>query len=328
VRVILDTDPGSGIPAVDVDDGLALGFALRSPEVQLEAVTVVAGNVPVEEGMQSALAILNAAGAAHVPVHRGAARPLVQDPSAWRTALDPRRDGDDTRALWREVQVASHGLSPALASAAQALVEVVNENPGQITVLAIGPLTNIATAMTIDPEWASKVERVVVMGGCFNLPNVLHELNFAYDPEAAHVVLSSAAPLTIVPLDVTMRTALSLADIDRLDAAGTQLSSYLARTTRPWVRWLAGRFGWAGCPLHDPLAVAAVIDPTLVATSMACVAVELRGTLTRGRAVAWDAANPEALYAGLTVPQTRPVSIVHDVDHERFISLLLHRLST
>src|SRR5918998_4582728 len=101
MRLVLDCDPGNGVPGADIDDGLALGLALRSPEVQLEAVTVVAGNVPVERGVRCALEILDAAGATEVPVHAGASRPLIQDPAGWRAALDARRDDPRAQALWR-----------------------------------------------------------------------------------------------------------------------------------------------------------------------------------------------------------------------------------
>jgi inosine-uridine nucleoside N-ribohydrolase len=97
--------------------------------------------------------------------------------------------------------------------------------------------------MLLEPEWAEKVARLVVMGGAFDLPNTLQELNASYDPEATHLVFTSNAPLLLVPLDVTMRTFLRLTDVNRLDAAGTPLAGYLGRTVRPWVEWLGKRFG-------------------------------------------------------------------------------------
>ena len=101
MRLVLDTDPGNGVPGADIDDGLAIGLALTSPEVQLEAITVVAGNVPVDRGVACALEILEAAQVDAVPVHRGADRPLVEDPAAWRALLDDdRRDDERARRLW------------------------------------------------------------------------------------------------------------------------------------------------------------------------------------------------------------------------------------
>jgi len=327
MRVLLDCDPGNGIPGADIDDGLALGLALRSPEIELEAVTVVAGNVPVDRGVQCALEILDAAGASHVPVHRGAARPLVQDPTGWRSRLDDRRDDPAAQELWRDVRPVRASLVEDPAPAAQALVDRVSQRPGEVTVVAVGPLTNVATAMLLDPEWADKVYRLVVMGGAFDRPNVLQELNASYDPEATHLVLTSTAPLLLVPLDVTMQTFLRLDDVDRLDAAGTPLATYLGHTVRPWVAWLAERFARNGCALHDPLALAALLDPDVITTRVAHADVELHGTLTRGRTVAWDAADEEMLQSGLHLPDIRPISIADSVDNERLVPLLLDRLT-
>jgi inosine-uridine nucleoside N-ribohydrolase len=328
VRVILDTDPGNGIPGADVDDGLAIALALRSPELQLEAITVVGGNVEVDRGVECALEILEAAGAGHVPVHRGAERPLLQDPAGWRTLLDSRRFDPQAQHLWHDIRTTPARLASHATPAAQALVERVNARPGEITVIAVGPLTNLATAMILDPQWASRVARLVVMGGAFDYPNVLHELNFAYDPEATHLVLASAAPLTIVPLDVTTRTFLRLDDVDRLERAGTPLGSYLGTTVRPWVTWLAERYGHDGCSLHDPLAVAAVVDPDVVTRRTASVGIELHGSLTRGRVVAWDISGEYTLQAGLHLPTHRTVSIASDVCNPRFMQLLLDRLTS
>ncbi len=324
MRIILDTDPGNGVPGADIDDALALALALRSPELELEAITVVAGNVPVDRGVQSALETLEAAGVTGVPVHRGAARPLLEDPAAWRARLDGRRDERMAQRLWRDVPTRRTTLTPHPTPAAQALVDRVNERPGEITVVAIGPLTNIATAMTIDPGWPGKVARLVIMGGAFDLPNVLHELNAAYDPEATRVVLASGAPMLIVPLDVTTRTFMRTSDVDRLDAARTPLAAYLGQTVRPWITWLAERFGADGCALHDPLALATLLDPGVITTRAASVDVELHGKLTRGRTVAWD---PLLLRGDLDLPERRPVLIADDVDNDRFMPLLLDRLA-
>ncbi len=327
MRVILDCDPGNGVPGADIDDGLALALALRSPEIELVAVTVVAGNVPVDRGVECALEILDTASAAGIPVHRGAAKPLVQDPSGWRARLDERRHDPVAQELWREVHPVGSQVVAHPTPAAQALVEHVNERPGEVTVVAVGPLTNVATAMLLDPEWAGKVHRLIVMAGAFDLPNVLQELNASYDPEAAHLVLTSNAPLLVVPLDVTMKTFLRLEDVDRLDEAGTPLATYLGRTVRPWVAWLAERFGRPGCALHDPLALAALIDPGVVTARVACADIELHGMLTRGRTVAWDPADEETLQSGLHLPDVRSITIAQDVDNDRFMPLLLGRLT-
>jgi inosine-uridine nucleoside N-ribohydrolase len=326
VRVVIDTDPGNGVPGADVDDGLALGLALRSPELEVEAVTVVAGNVPVDRGVACALEILEAAGRGDVPVHRGAGRPLVQDPAAWRTHLDGRRHDDSVRRLWRGVGPVGSGLGARPTSAARALVDRVDAAPGELTVVALGPLTNVAQAMLLDPGWAGKLAGLVIMGGAFDVPGVLREQNAAYDPEATHIVLSSAAPLRIVPLDATVQTLLRLDHVDRLDSAADGLARHLGRTARPWVAWSAERSGRDGCPLHDPLAVATLLDPDLVTTRTAAVGIELRGALTRGRTVAWDPGD-EVPRADLTLPDVRPATVATGVDGDRLVTLLLDRLA-
>ncbi|MCW2528839.1 MAG: nucleoside hydrolase [Pseudonocardiales bacterium] len=328
MRVIIDADPGNGIPGADIDDALAIGLAVRSPEITVEAITVVGGNVPVEVAADCAFEVLDAAGVTSIPVYQGAARPLVQDPTHWRTRLNLRRADLSAQALWNDVPLPrSQPHRVQETPAAKALVDLVNARPGEITIVGIGPLTNIATAMLIDPGWAAKVARLVLMCGAFDMPNVLHELNAAYDPEATHVVLSSSADLTLIPLDVTTKTFLRLAELDRLDASGTRLGEFLGRTCRPWVSWLAHDFGLDGCALHDPLALATVLDPTLVQTRTASVAVELQGSLTRGRMVAWDPEDGEILQAGLHLPTSlRPAVIATDVDNSRFMPLLLDRI--
>jgi inosine-uridine nucleoside N-ribohydrolase len=328
VRLIIDCDPGNGIAGSDVDDGLAIGLALNSPEVDLLAVTVVAGNVPVGQGVRGALELLEVAGATHVPVHRGADRPLLQDPRAWRRLLDIRRDDPKAQALWRDAPPARTQLDPDPRPASRALAELVDAHPGEVTVLAIGPLTNIATAMLLDPEWQHKVARVVWMGGAFELPDVLQELNAAYDPEATHLVMTSAAPMLIVPLDVTLRTSMHLDQVTRLESASSPVAQYLGRTVRPWVTWLAERFGREGCPLHDPLALAALLDPDVIRTRSRAADIELRGRLTRGRTVAWDATNDELMQIVVPVPEERPIDIAYDVDNDRFMPLLLDRLTS
>jgi inosine-uridine nucleoside N-ribohydrolase len=326
-RVVIDCDPGNGVPGADIDDGLALGLAVRSPEVALVAVTVVAGNVPVDRGVECALEVLDAAGATDVPVHRGADGPLVADPGPWRARLDERRLDPLAQVEWTHGPPTPSGRTRSTVPAAQALVDLVDAHPGEITVVAIGPLTNVASAMLIDPLWAEKVDRLVIMGGAFDVTDQLQELNASYDPEATHLVLTSSAPVLLVPLDVTLRTFLRLGDVDRLERAGTPLAAYLGQTVRPWVSWLARRFERDGCPLHDPLALAALIRPELVEVREACADIELRGSLTRGRTVSWRPTDEEAMVAGLQVPQVRPIQIAVDTDNDAFVRFLLERLT-
>lgn len=327
MKLIIDTDPGNGIAGADVDDALAIALALRSPEVEVLAITVVAGNVPVDLGVRGALEVVEVAGITNVPVYRGAARPLVEDPRAWRALLDRRRDDPQARSRWHHVERPDPTRTAEPGSAAQVLVDLVDAAPGEITVLAIGPLTNVATAMLIDSQWADKVRQIVWMGGAFELPDLLQELNAAYDPEATHMVMTSNAPMLVVPLDVTLQTHLHLDEVDRLEAGGTDLCRYLAAMVRPWTSWLAERFGRDGCPLHDPLAMAALLEPAVIGTRRRSADVELHGRLTRGRTIAWDATNDELLQTIVTLPPARPIDIAERVDNALFTPMLLDRLT-
>lgn len=326
MRVIIDCDPGNTIPASDVDDGLALGLALAAPGVTLEAVTVVAGNTPRDVGVAVAHDLLDRAGARDVPVFPGAAAPLVEDPAPWRADLDGRRDTQRARDLWRDVPATPHVVGGDPVAAAE-IVRRVAASPGEIHLVAVGPLTNVALALRLRPQIATELASLTIMGGGFAVPGLLQELNFGYDPEAAHAVLTSGAPITLVPYDVTRLTTLTLADIDRLQGHGP-LAGYLADTTRPWIRWVAEARGLPGCHLHDPLAVAVLLEPGLATRRRVRVDVELRGTLTRARPIAWDASGRVQRATGLRLPEIEPVDVLDGVDNDRLVSFLVETLVT
>ncbi|MEU6714355.1 nucleoside hydrolase [Nonomuraea sp. NPDC046802] len=322
MRMIIDCDPGNSIPASDIDDGLALGLALAAPGVTLEAVTVVAGNTPRDVGVAVARDLLARAGAHDVPIFPGAAAPLVEDPAPWRADLDGRRDTEAARALWRDVVPSSPVDGTGEPSAAVEIVRRVAASPGEIHLVAVGPLTNVAHALQLRPQLAAELASLTIMGGGFAVPDLLQELNFGYDPEAAHLVLTSGAPITLVPYDVTRLTTLTLGDIEPLAGVGP-LADYLAETTRPWIRWVSEARGLPGCHLHDPLAVAALLDPGLVTKRRTRAAVELHGTLTRGRPIAWT----RPLRAtGLRIPDVEPIDVVDSVDNDRLVAFLVDTL--
>ncbi len=212
MRVVLDADPGNSQAGADIDDGLALALLLKTPETDLQAVTVVGGNVGVDEGVLTTLGLLSVNGSETIPVYRGADRPLIQDPDLFSGFLRQRRADPLIASLWSAIEFPTPTLREQPGNAARVLVDTVLAYPGEVTILAIGPLTNVATACLLDSRFAQSVARIIIMGGVTAAPDVLHELNFAWDPEAAHVVLTSGAPITIVPLDVTLTTNLTLDD--------------------------------------------------------------------------------------------------------------------
>ncbi|MEV0614247.1 nucleoside hydrolase [Nonomuraea sp. NPDC050404] len=206
--------------------------------------------------------------------------------------------------------------------AAAEIVRRVAAAPGEIHLVAVGPLTNVAHALQLRPELAQELASLTIMGGAFAVPGLLQELNFGYDPEAAHAVLTSGAPITLVPYDVTRLTSLTLADLDRLAGHGP-LADYLAETTRPWVRWVAEARRLPGCYLHDPLAVAVLLEPGLATRHRARVDVELRGTLTRARPIAWDATGQVMRATGLSLPEIEPIEVLDGVDNDRLVAYLI-----
>jgi len=326
VRVVLDCDLGNGIPGADIDDGLALALALRAPEVQLEAVMLVAGNVSVDDAVGIALRMLAADDDHNTPVYRGSPVPLVQDPRWWRAELDGRGQCAPAREIWDgayrfpETSRRAEALHAALA-----LIELASRYSGQIHLVATGPLTNVALAFLLAPGMAHVLARLIIMGGAFTGPGGLRELNFAYDPEAAHIVLGSGAPITLVPLDVTRQTFFTPQHNQRLLECADAFVRSTGRTVVPWISWLAATRGVRGCHLHDPLAMAVAIDPSLVETSSSTVAVELTGEYLRGRPTRWLPSGLEL--SAETGARGRPIEVAQTVDNDRFLAFLLDALT-
>jgi purine nucleosidase len=282
-RILLDTDLAMGAPGSDIDDGFALALAVADPDVTLEMVTTVNGNTDVDTATRLTLGLLDRLGHGDVPVARGAAAPLLRStprsPAGAAPVLPPGVD-----PTGREV-----------GHAARHLVERVMAEPGELTVVAIGPLTNVALALALEPRVAGAVKEIVVMGGVYlgqtNVAAMPGEFNFWVDPEAASMVLASGAPLRLVGLDVTRQVRLSTEDASRLRAAGGAFGPFAADCTDEWIAHLrrtvpGDEAEHDSCALHDPLAVAAVTRPELLGWQDASVAVETGTERTRGVAVA------------------------------------------
>lgn len=299
-RVILDTDIGT-----DVDDCLALALILASPELQLEAVTCVYGNVALRAQMTRKL--LELAGRPDIPILLGAERPLLDlRPIYW-----PGHEG--------------HGLLAAddppfegpRAQAAGYIVETVLAHPGAIHLLAIGPLTNVALAFRQAPQIVPLLASLTVMGGALRGPGQwqlpLVEHNIRCDPEAAHIVLSAGAPTTLVPLDVTTQVAIDRAGEAQVRSGGSAWHRAVADQVA-----LYPRFAQTGETfLHDPLAAAVLVEPGLVELEPLHVAVELEGRLAAGATLARapDEERPANMQVALRV------------DRERFPAWLTARLA-
>jgi inosine-uridine nucleoside N-ribohydrolase len=277
VRVIIDTDPG-------IDDTAALCLGLAAG-LQVEAVTTVFGNTDVAQCTRNALAVLDAAGRPHIPVYEGAPRPLVREP-AYGAAIHGRNGLGD-------VDVPVPGRGPAPGGAVAAIVERVLAAPGEVTVLALGPLTNVALAMAVEPRVAQAVRQIVVMGGAvLTWGNVTPAASFNLynDPEAARLVYRSGAPLAQVGLDVCRPTVITADQLARLRVVAHPAVRLLLAAT-PFIQEAYRRRGVAavaagGVQYNDVVCMSYLLRPDLFRTRRLPVDIETRGELTAGATVA------------------------------------------
>ncbi|AJJ63483.1 nucleoside hydrolase [Yersinia aldovae] len=324
MRLIIDCDPGNGVPGANIDDGLALALAIAAPEIELELITIVAGNTPSEVGYSVAHDLVTRL-RLDIPIRRGASRALVEPAAPWRDKLDNGAARLGLSALWQHVPT-PQVINTSAPLAAHAIGELICNNPGEITLVAIGPLTNIAHAMQLYPQLASSVAEIAIMGGVFNVDGYLKDTNFGIDPEAAHVVLTSGANITLAPLDVTTQTQLLHQDLDRIAQIDSPLSRYLVETIRPWIDYSIQTRNLPGCWVHDALVVAWLIDKSIVTITQDYVDVVLEGALTRGSTWRFS---PEKLRldVGIPPPQGKPVTILQTVDNKKLLDILYHSLS-
>ncbi|MGA2813413.1 MAG: nucleoside hydrolase [Candidatus Acidiferrum sp.] len=271
-KIILDTDPGT-------DDAMALMLALNSPELDVRAITVVPGNVTAAQGLENALRMVSLAKRCDIPVAGGAQHPLFQKlitAEFWHgknglanIELPPSQCKVDTR------------FAPDL------IIELIHASPHEITLVPVGPLTNIALAVEKDPSIVQLVKEVILMGGSIQGGNVnaSAEANIYNDPEAAQIVFQAGWPLTMVGLDVGDKTLFSRRHLEQLGQAHGPVNDFIYGVTKFLVE-LSEKFGDTGTPMYDPLAVGVAIDASLVTAPAMHVDVETRGEFTRGETVA------------------------------------------
>jgi purine nucleosidase len=273
LRIVLDTDPG-------IDDSLAILLALASPEVDLAAVGVTGGNCSLEDGVRNALNVLAVAGRPDMPVCAGIALPLIRPPF---TA--PETHGDTGLGYAR---LPDSPAGPADEHAVDLIVREIMAHPGEVTLVAVAPLTNVAVAIRKEPRIVQNVREVIIMGGALRADGnttSLAEFNFYVDPHAAHIVLESGMPITLLPWDITKDVMLVQADIDRLLEVESPVSRFIADATRFYIEFHEKCFGFAGCSINDPVAVALAFMPELARTEAMHVAVEYTSELTAGKSV-------------------------------------------
>ena len=315
IPIIFDTD----FVMPPHDDSMALMLALQSPEVEILGITTVAGNESVETATVDVLRMLEIAGQAEIPVYVGADMPLVHEKSEYAV----RKYG---RWYSNEPPVAPPGgFATKKAEGEQAvpfIVRTVMERPGQVTIVAIGPLTNIARAIRSNPGFAGNVKRLVIMGGAVALlpdgagnitPNA--EFNFWVDPEAARATLRSGIPIELSPLNVSRKSALTKDWYDKMITADTPLTQLLKDT-------LGERFAaepersWF---MYDQIAMASVIDPSLVTSERLYVDVNIDHGISYGVSVGGRETWPGAQGA-------QQMNVQYDLDWPRFIAMFVERI--
>jgi inosine-uridine nucleoside N-ribohydrolase len=324
VPVIIDTDPGLGEPGSDIDDGLAIALAMRSPELDVLGLTIVNGNVDVATGTDVARRLTDRLGVPDLPVVAGAGEPLVRGMAPVRAmfaAVAPRGEAPQRRRLRGPNRTGD---------AADFLVRTAAERPGELVVIAIGPMTNLALAIRRDPAFASNVRELVLMAGSATgyaqNVTVVGDFNAYVDPEALDVVVRSGARIRMVGLDQTSQVVLTRTDADALRTGTDPFGVWAAECADAWIDFLAKAFPnrpehRTGCFLHDPLVVAAVTHPDLLVWQEAHVAVETTSELARGLVVA-----DRGLSLQLPGPTNATVAVATHVD--AFRQMFLTRIGT
>ena len=304
-KIILDCDPGH-------DDAVALLLAHGSPEIELLAVTTVVGNQTLEKVTRNALAIARVANITGVPFAAGCDRPLVR---TIETAPDIHGDSGMDGP---ELPEPTLELDPR--HAVDLIIDtVMSHEPGTVTIVPTAGLTNIALAVRKEPRIAERVKEVVLMGGGYHVGNwsAVAEFNIKIDPEAAHIVFNEKWPLTMVGLDLTHQALATDEVAARIAAVGTKPAKFVGELLEFFGHAYKDAQGFDFPPVHDPCAVAYVIDPSVMTTRRVPLDVELTGTLTLGMTVA-DFRAP--------APADCTTSVAVDLDHEKFWGLVVDAL--
>ncbi|HTG69130.1 MAG TPA: nucleoside hydrolase [Candidatus Udaeobacter sp.] len=306
-KIVLDVDTG-------IDDSLAIAYAIHSPELEVLGVTTCFGNVTVEEATRNTLVVLEHLDS-NVPVIPGAAKPLFRDPTKGNTTYI---HGDDGIGNTLSAEPQRQALSE---HAANFIVEQVKRLPKQVTIITVGTLTNLALAIMKAPEIVGLVDKVIIMGGAVTVHGNITpsaEANIYADPEAAEYVFRSGIPITLVGLDVTMKTLLPLEELQSWRDKNTRIGHLLADMTEFYIGAYEDFYpGIGGCALHDPLAVGVAINPDFVKTVPMHVQVDVEGVHSLGRTVGDRRMKPDA---------EPNMDVCIEVDADRFLNHFLSRV--
>ena len=305
--IIIDCDPGQ-------DDALAILLALGSPEdIDVLAVTAVAGNVPLSLTEVNARKLVALAGRSDIPVHAGADRPLVRD--LVTAEFVHGKTGLDGADLTEPSTPLADG------HAALAIVDILRREPaGTVTLCPVGPLTNIALAMRLAPDIVAKIKAIVLMGGAIGVGNITPaaEFNIYVDPHAADIVFRSGAPLVMHGLDVTHKALVTPKRLAAIKAIGTEVSEAVHGLLTFYNIFDQARGEGQGAPLHDPCAIAYVMRPDLFEGRDCHVAIDISSDRSMGRTlVDWRERTDEPINA----------RVIDQIDADGFFNLLTERLA-
>jgi purine nucleosidase len=304
-RIIIDTDPG-------VDDALTFLLALTSSEIQLEALTTTQGNVTVDKATRNALSVLELAGADNIPVAQGCSLPLVGPLRASGLVHGKGGLGNAKLPEPKSKPVPQHAIDY--------LIERFLTKPGELSLFAIGPLTNVALAIRKEPRFAEAVKKMVIMGGAIREGGNITpqaEFNVYCDPHAAHVVFHSGIPITLIPLDVTHKCMLYTEQIKQLNQRENPIARFVAEATATYINFTKTKTGVDGCALHDPLTLATVIAPEVLTFEEHYVDVDISSGPSLGGTFA-------DFYHTTGNPPNMKVAL--DVRGKEFVDLFLQRM--
>jgi pyrimidine-specific ribonucleoside hydrolase len=308
-KVLLDCDPGH-------DDAIAMLLALARPEWEVESISIVAGNTVLPNAVRAATQVLTVAGRTDVPVHAGMDRPMRRE---LRTAAHVHGESGLEGPVLPDPAV-----QPQPTHAVDWLTDrltTARDTSEPVEVAATGPLTNLGVVLERDPSLAHGISRLVLMGGAITEGNVTPsaEFNIWVDPEAAAIVFDAATEVTMVGLDVTHRAILPTARFEDLRDLGTPVGTLTAELCDFFLRFHHRTYGFDGVPIHDAVAVAALLDPTLIETRLLRVDVETESRHCDGRTVVdlWSVTGREP-----------NVHVGVDIDRDRFLDLLVSSVAS
>ncbi len=273
-KILIDTDPG-------IDDSLAILLALASPELSLEGITVVHGNCSLEQATVNGLSVLELAHAEHIPLAVGCELPLVQP-----SLLAPETHGNTGLGY---AKLPEPRTKPTSVHGSDFLIEKILSNPGEMTLVAIGPLTNVALAIRKEPRVVGALKELIIMGGAIRHEGnvtALAEFNTFVDPHATHIVYHAGIPTTLVPLDVTYQCVLTAQDVERLLQLDSPIPRFIKETTDFYMEFHDAYQGMKGCVINDPLALALTFAPALCDYQELPVDVDISGGVSMGKTFA------------------------------------------